>query len=123
MIEFTVSRVMIFACAAILMVTVTGSVQGIYDMEEVRMDEELVSDLAHMLDVFQASDTDELVLDGPSILPEGSMIRVADGFVELHRGENKHIAMTSFTGEFKLEWNEAVRVTRRRYRLSCGRSR
>ncbi len=116
--EFTVSRAAVFICAAVLMVAVTGAMDGIYEMEEEGMDDDLASSLAHMLDIFASSDTDEMVLDGPSLLPEGCVMEVGNGFVELHRNGQRHVAMTSYDGEFRLEWNETIRITRRRSRLS-----
>jgi len=118
MIEFTVSRVAVFICAAALMVAAIGAMNGIYDTGEDRMEDELAVSLAHMLDIFESSETDELVLDGPSLLPEGSMLKVGYGFVELHRDGRMHMAMTSYKGEFQMEWNETLRITRRRSRLS-----
>ena len=113
MIEFTVSRVVLCACGIILIVSVTGVLNGIYDRDTDIMDEDLADRFAYMLDVFQSSEDDMLILDGSRILPEGYTAHIHDGFVELMNGDRRHMAMTDYTGEFVLRWGDMKTVTHR----------
>ena len=118
MIEFTLSRVVLCISGIVLLVSVAGGLSGIYDMERGSMDDNLVERIGYMLDVFESSNSDELILDGTMILPEGYSLYVHDHFVELSFGYRTHIAETEYGGSFSLQWNEAKRITRRRSRRS-----
>ena len=113
MIEFTISRVVLCACGVLLMVVVTSALGGVYDKNTDVMDEDLASRFAYMLDIFQSSDDDTIVLDGARILPEGYTAMVHDGFVELLHDDRRNMAATDYTGEFKLRWGDTITVTHR----------
>ena len=121
MIEFTLSRVVLCACGIVLISSVTGVLGGIYDNDVSHIDDRLADRIAYMLDVFDSSDTDELILDGVSILPREYYLRVHDNFVELYGGEKMHISSTNYGGNFELSWNGIVTVTHRRFPLSSLR--
>ena len=118
MIEYTVSIVTVCACGMVLLMAVTGTLQGVYDSDTETMDDGLAERLAHILDSYMASGNDTLILDGVRVLPEGCFMRVHDGFVELYRGEEMHIAMTDYPGEFELDCNDVVTIGRRTSRRS-----
>jgi hypothetical protein len=122
MMEFTMSRVVLCVCGAVLLVSVTGAVEGIYDQDRETLDLHTAERLAYMLDVFESSGNDELILDGSLLLPEDYRMSVHDGFVEL-QGDVRMIAETSYSGEFELGWNDVVTITRRTSPRSCGRCR
>jgi hypothetical protein len=113
MIEFTISRVVLCACGVILLVSVTGVLEGIYDLDRSDEDERLVQRIGYMLDAFESSDVDEIFLDGTSILPEGYSLKVRNGFVELYSDDDRHISMTSYHSEFELSYGEVLRLTHR----------
>ncbi|MBE6523357.1 MAG: hypothetical protein E7Z65_00570 [Thermoplasmata archaeon] len=113
MIEFTISRVVMCACGVILLISVTGVLDGIYDLDRSDEDERLVLRIGYMLDAFESSDVDELFLDGASILPEGYGLKVRGGFVELYSESDRHISMTSYSSEFELSYGEVLRITHR----------
>ena len=118
MIEFTISRVVLCACGMILILSVAGVLNGVYDRNEEQLNNDLADRFAYMLDVFQSSDDDTLVLDGIRILPEGCTAHIHDGFVELLDNDRRHMATTEFKGEFLLKWGDIVTVTHRTSRLS-----
>jgi hypothetical protein len=118
MMELTISRVALCACGLILLASVSGALTGVYDSDRSGMDDGLAERLAYMLDVFESSEMDEIVLDGTRILPEGSRLHVHDHIVELDIGDEGHLAVTTFGGEIELDWNESVRISRRRSRRS-----
>lgn len=113
MIEFTLSRVVLCACGVILIASVTGVLNGIYDTERDSLDEDLTYRFAYMLDIFQSSDDNTLILDGSRMLPEGYSVYVHGGFVELLGNGDRQISATKFPGEFLLEWGDTITVTRR----------
>ena len=118
MMEFTFSRVTICICGMLLLLAVTGAVHGVYDSGTDEMDRDLAERTAHMLDVFQASGSDRLILDGSGLLPDGYQLRVHDGFVELLGENGIYVASTAYEGSFELGWNDAIEIGRRRSRLS-----
>ncbi len=118
MIEFTISRVVLCACGIILMVSVSGVLSGIYDKDADLMDEDLAERFAYMLDVFQSSDDDTLVLNGSMLLPEGYTAHIHDGFVELFHNDRRSMAMTEYLGEFVLGCNDTETVIHQRSLLS-----
>ncbi len=113
MIEFTLSRVVLCACGMILIASVTGVLSGIYDNGQDSMDEDLTDRFAGMLDIFQSSGNDTMILDGSRMLPEGYSVHVHDRFVELFGNGRSHVSATKFGGEFQLDWDDTVTVTRR----------
>ena len=115
MIEFTMSRVMMCLCGVILLVSVVGVAQGIYDMGEDDRSQDAVERIGNMLDSFESSGLDEMILDGSMILTEGSYIHVHDGFVELYTRTGKHISATDYDKEFELEYGEVRAITRRTF--------
>ena len=119
--EFTVSRVVLCICGAVILVAACSAIGGMNDQDVSDMDDATVGRIARMLDAFMSSDVDEMILDGVRILPEGYSIRVHDNFVELH-GKNKvSIAVTTFDQDLKLDWNETKTVIRQRSQRSCAR--
>ena len=118
MIEFTLSRVVLCSCGVAMMLCVTGALAGIYDSETSATDGDLADRISHMLDVFDSSETDEIILDGSMILPEGYHLRVKENYVEIYNGESKHVSATGYGGSFELSWNGTAVVTHRRSRRS-----
>lgn len=118
MMEFTMSRVAVCVCGAILLMTVIGVIGGIHDVEEYGMDDELTGRISRMLDEFQASGVDTMVLEGCSILPSGCTLRVGNGVVEVSNGDARHISITSFIGEFSLDSKGVVTIARQNPEIS-----
>ncbi|MFA6804522.1 MAG: hypothetical protein WCQ23_06045 [Candidatus Methanomethylophilaceae archaeon] len=114
MMEFTLSRVALIACGAILLAAVIVPVNGIYDsMEEENMTE--VSDsIASMLDSFWDSETDTMHLRGWDILPGADYGLVLDGHkVIITGGEKDYLSLTEHsTGYFELTYNDIVDIVR-----------
>ena len=113
MIEFTLSRVTLCVCGVILLVAVTGVVQSVYDMDRSDEDDHLVQRIGYLLDVFESSEVDELILDGSMILPSEYQLYVHDGFVELSNGTKTHVALTGYQGEFVLSYDGIEVITHR----------
>ncbi len=52
MMEFTLSRAAICVCGVIILVSVTGVLNGIYEMDESEEHDRLVQRIGYMLDAF-----------------------------------------------------------------------
>lgn len=118
MMEFTVSRVVLCACGVILLAASFGFITGIQDIEDDEADDRLVQRIGYMLDSFEASDVDEIILDGSMILPKGGYLKVYGGFAELYVDGSRHVATTSCVSEFDLEYGEVKRIIHRMSQLS-----
>jgi hypothetical protein len=111
--EFTMSRVVLITCGVMILLSITGVLDGIYDSDRAEMDTVMVNRLAYMMDVFESSGNDSIVLDGSLILPEGYRMNVHDGMVELSFGDDTYLSETDYKGRFDLGWDETKKVTRR----------
>lgn len=116
--EFVISRAALCIGGVILLAAAAGTVSGIYDTDVGDVDGELAVRIAGMLDAFESSQTDVLILEGPVMLPNGRSISVHDNVVELHCGESVHNAVTRYAGEFRMDCTETVEITRRTSPLS-----
>ncbi len=114
MMEFTISRLTLCICGVILLASVGGVLTAIYDNGQDSQDDILVQRISHMLDVFESSDVDEMILDGNILLPKEYHINVHDNFVELSDGESTHISGTEYNGSFNLGWNDVISISHRR---------
>lgn len=118
MIEFTISRVALCIGGIVLLAAAVGAVSNSYDTDVHSIDRDLTGKIAMMLDSFESSNMDVLILEGPSILPKDCSISVHDNTVILYTGNLKYTAVTKYSGEFTMDSNETVEVTRRTSRLS-----
>ncbi len=112
--EFVVSRAVLCIGGVIMLVAVAGAVSGMYDMGVDDNDRELTERFAGVLDSFESSQMDVLILEGPGLLPGDCYVSVHDGLVELFHGEATHIAETKYSGEFTMDCTETVEITHRR---------
>lgn len=103
MIEFTLSRVVLCMCGITLMAASIGVLGVVNDSHESEMSDDLADSVADLLDRFQESEADEMVLRGHDILPsDGHVLRVSDGVVTVEHDGRVSMAATSFDGGFEL---------------------
>lgn len=103
MIEFTLSRVVLCMCGITLMAASIGALGIVNDSHESGMSDDLADSVADLLDRFQDSEADEMVLRGHDILPSDShVLRVSDGVVTVEHDDRVSKAATSFDGSFDL---------------------
>ena len=114
LIEFTLSRVVLCVCGAVLLVTVAGIMGQFQEHAESGMEDDLVEDIAEMLDVFEGSDLDSMTLDGALILPSSKhVLKVSSNIVLLEKDEIVCTAMTRCGAEFELWYGGTVTITKR----------
>ncbi len=102
------------ACGIAILVAVPSALEGIYEMDESDMDDDIARGMASLLDGFVSSGVDSLILDGGRMLPKDSWLNVHDGLVELYHNDRVHIWVTEFKGSFMMACGEEVTVIRRR---------
>lgn len=122
MMEFILSRAVLFTCGAILLAAVIVPVSGIYNtMEEDNMTD--VSDsIASMLDSFWDSEADKMHLRGSDILLNAEYGLILDGHtVTLTDGKKNYLSLTEHSiGYFELAYTDVVDIVRENDSLSVS---
>ena len=109
MMEFTMSRVTLIICGAILIAAVAVPLSGIYEDKTQESLGDMTEKTAVMIDSFWNSDIDKMYLDGNSLLPsaeyslsvEGYEVTMTDGSGNEYRSflKNKADSFTVTKGE------------------------
>lgn len=100
MMEFTLSRVTLMICGAILIASVAVPLSGMYEDRSQRSLDDMTEKSAQMIDSFWNSDIDRMYLNGDSILPsaeyslhlEGYEVTMTDGSGNEYRSYTKHLS-------------------------------
>lgn len=87
MMEFTLSRVAVFICGAVLLAAVVAPIADYYDNKESQEMKVCADSLSSMIDSFWESEADTMTVRGWDILPssgyvieaEGHILKVSDG--------------------------------------------
>jgi len=114
LLEFTMSRVALCICGAILLGAVAVPFSAICSSDgDVRMTETADS-IAETIDGFYRSEADTMTLRGWDILPNaGCSFRVERGFVILCDGEKEYLSPVSCASEdFSLRYDGTVTLKR-----------
>ncbi len=80
MMEFTMSRVTLIICGAILIAAVAVPLSGIYEDKTQESLGDMTEKTAVMIDSFWNSDIDRMYLDGNSLLPSAEYSLSVDGY-------------------------------------------
>ncbi len=111
MIEFTISRVVLCVCGVTLLAASMSVLEPVQENNESEMMDELTDSIADLLDVFEQSHADELILHGSELLPSGDHVLTVSGhIVRIHNGKCESVSPTEFGGEFTLTWNDDIVV-------------
>lgn len=104
MIEFTLSRVVLCICCISLLAASVGILETSNDRDEGLMNDDLAEGIADLLDRFQASEADEMVLRGYELLPsESHVLIVKDHVVTVTDGGRQSKAATAYGGSVELD--------------------
>ncbi|MDO5861549.1 MAG: hypothetical protein Q4Q58_01935 [Thermoplasmata archaeon] len=113
MIEFTLSRAVLCACAVTILGAAIGYGIAYLDGTESDMTDDLADSVADLLDRFQESVLYELTLVGTDLIPdEGQVVTVENGVVTVTHGDKVSRAWTSYEGSFTLERSGQVTLTK-----------
>lgn len=103
MMEFIASRSVMCVCGVVLLASVLGFMSTMEEDENASQSELLAGSFASMLDRFESSDADALILRGNEMVPdEDVMITVADHLVRIEHDGRTFSAYTTFGGTFVL---------------------
>ncbi len=113
MIEFTLSRAVMCVCGIALLGVALGVMTDAEDAKESEMDEDLAESLASLLDRFQNSRSQKLVLRGEDLIPrEGQTVSVSDHIVTVTRDGKESRAYTLYDGSFELARDTETEVVK-----------
>ena len=114
MLEFTMSRVSVFICGAILLSLIIIPVSGIYDEKENVEMINMTDTVTNMIDSFWDSEVDIMTIRGWDILPSPNTLLSIEGHIvtvqkddRSYKGMIKHAA-----NEITLSYNQILKVER-----------
>jgi len=114
LLEFTMSRVSVFVCGAILLSLIIIPVSGIYDEKENVEMINMTDTVTNMIDSFWDSEVDVMTIRGWDILPSPNTLLSIEGHIvtvqkddRSYKGMIKHAA-----NEITLSYNQILKVER-----------
>lgn len=113
MIEFTLSRVVLCVCGAVLLASALGALSLAEEGRDADLSDDLAGSIAATLDRFNSSKADSLWLDGNTLLPtKETMVHVHDHVVTVVYNGKKSLAYTDYSGDFDLQWGSGIVLTK-----------
>lgn len=110
MIEFTLSRVMVFVCGVILLASITVPISDIYDSRTETDMLDVADGISSVMDSFWDSEADMLTIRGWDILPSPVYSALLNGHVvTVTDGENDYVSLMSHPCcEMTVSYNQTV---------------
>lgn len=114
MIEFTMSRVVLCICGAVLLGAVAVPFSGICSSNEDVLMAETADSMAEMIDSFYRSEADTMTVRGWDVLPNSGCSLYADGchLVLENNGKEYRSLISCRTDGFSLSYNDTVTLER-----------
>ena len=115
MMEYTLARVVVVMCGAILLAAVIPPVTSVYDNGESAGMQDQSETLCRMLDSFHESEADEMTICLNTVLPQTSSVIIDSYFVTIIDGENQYRYNTEYTIESDkgvYTGNDYVKITK-----------
>jgi len=115
MMEFTLARITMVVCGVIILAAVIPPVSSLFENEESAGMQEQSEKLCKMLDVFYASETDEMIVCLNTVLPQQSSISMDGYLVTVIDGENMYTYNTEhpvISDRDRYNGNDYVRITK-----------
>jgi hypothetical protein len=114
LLEFTMSRVSVFICGAILLSLVIIPVSGIYDEKE---DIEMINvtdTITNVMDSFWDSEVDIMTIRGWDILPSpNALLSIRGHTVTIHKDDGSYKGMIEHAAnDITLSYNQILKVER-----------
>ena len=94
MMEFTLSRVVMYACGLMVLVLLISPVSSIYNG---RYDDGMywqADRISETVDAFYRSDMRSLTVEGRDLIPEGCLLTVIDGMIVLEHDGREFVSYT-----------------------------
>ena len=90
MMEFTLTRVVMAICGMLVLAAVIPSVNSLYDSEKSLELQEQTECICRMIDAFDVSETDEMILFLSTILPPDCSVSMDGHFVTVYDGDTSY---------------------------------
>jgi hypothetical protein len=114
LLEFTMSRVSVFICGAILLSLVIIPVSGIYgEKEDIGMTD-MTDTVTNMMDSFWGSEVDVMTIRGWDILPSpNASLSIQGHIVTIHKDGRSYRGMIEHAAnDITLSYNQILKVER-----------
>ena len=115
MMEFTLARMTMVVCGVMILAAIIPPVSSLYENEESAEMQEQSEKLCKMLDVFYASEADEMIVCLNTVLPQQSSISMDGYLVTVIDGENMYTYNTEhpvISDRDRYNGNDYVRITK-----------
>lgn len=123
MMEFTVSRIVLCICGAVLLSAGISIADAGCDQRELSDLESAGNNIARILDDFWYSDLESITITGDIIpLPECT-VSVSHGTITVVRGDLRYDTVTSYPGTLTLNYGKDTVISHRTFPQSCVRYR
>ena len=113
--EYTMARVAMVMCGALLLAAVIPPVTSVYDGGESAVMQDQSETLCRMLDSFHDSEAEEMTICLQTVLPQNSSVMMGGYFVTIIDNDNRYRHNTEYTLESDRDVytsNDYVRVTK-----------
>ena len=115
MMEFTLARMTMVVCGVMILAAIIPPVSSLYENEESAEMQEQSEKLCKLLDVFYASEADEMIVCLNTVLPQQSSISMDGYLVTVIDGENMYTYNTEhpvISDRDRYNGNDYVRITK-----------
>ena len=113
--EYTMARVAMVMCGALLLAAVIPPVTSVYDGGESAVMQNQSETLCRMLDSFHDSEAEEMTIYLQTVLPRNSSVMMGGYFVTIIDNDNRYRHNTEYTLESDRDVytsNDYVRITK-----------
>ena len=113
--EYTMARVAMVMCGALLLAAVIPPVTSVYDGGESAVMQDQSETFCRMLDSFHDSEAEEMTIYLQTVLPQNSSVMMGGYFVTIIDNDNQYRYNTEYTLESDRDVytsNDYVRVTK-----------
>ena len=113
--EYTMARVAMVMCGALLLAAVIPPVTSVYDGGESAVMQDQSETLCRMLDSFHDSEAEEMTICLQTVLPQNSSVMIGGYFVTIIDNDNQYRYNTEYTLESDRDVytsNDYVRITK-----------
>ena len=115
MMEYTMARVAMVMCGAIILAAVLSPVTSVYDDGESAVMQDQSESLCRMLDSFHDSEAEEMTICLQTVLPQNSSVMMGGYFITIIDNDNQYRYNTEYTLESDRDVytsNDYVRITK-----------
>lgn len=122
MIEFTMSRIAVFACGVILLAAIVVPISDVYDGRKDADLTEAADKIAFMIDTFWDSEADVMTLRGWDILPFSDMsVEISGHVLTVNKGGKEYRSLIEHPADsISISYNDTIGLKRSDGRLALA---